>query len=220
MAKPAGLRLALLPFLGKFKVPLPIYSYRSVHAFPRKTSTHLHKLRRRRRPHDYGHCRSTYGPTSLKGTPQSRSFSSTPLLRGEDHMTLAFARACRLKWLSVEFLCQILCGMRLAFDALRLDDLDISNALEVHEQLSLAFFGGVLTEIMEWLTLNVIRTLKLSSGTIPPSWSDSYLYSTPSLIMIGSFLVSSAFEGSKRSIAIFFPGGSVGETSSSVKTEH
>lgn len=47
---------------------------------------------------------------------------------------------------------------------------------------------------------------------------DTHLYSTPSLMMIGFFLVSASFAVSASWKISFLPGGSVGESSSRVKT--
>lgn len=47
---------------------------------------------------------------------------------------------------------------------------------------------------------------------------DTHLYSTPSLIIMGFFLVSASFAVSASSKTSFLPGGSVGELSSRVRT--
>lgn len=79
---------------------------------------------------------------------------------------------------------------------------------------------GVLTEMIEWLTLNVMRTLGAFNqrGARAHRSDDTHLYSTPSLMLMGFFLTFVSCEGSWRSRMSFLPGGNVGESSSRVNT--
>ena len=72
--------------------------------------------------------------------------------------------------------------------------------------------------MMEWFTLKVMRTLQYRqprSSMIEPM---AHLYSTPSLMVIGFFFVSRSLVVFLRSKTIFLPAGSVGESSSRVRT--
>ena len=77
----------------------------------------------------------------------------------------------------------------------------------------------IRTVTMEWLTLKVIRTLhrvesEAERGLVQRN--KTYLYSTPSLMWIGFFLISSRCAVSDRLMMIDLPGGRVSERSSSV----
>lgn len=74
--------------------------------------------------------------------------------------------------------------------------------------------------MMEWLTLNVMRTLQRELGGYQLKEAQgSYWYSIPSLIVTGFFFVSVAtFAGSFRSRAIVLPAGRVSDTSSRLRT--
>ena len=71
---------------------------------------------------------------------------------------------------------------------------------------------------MEWFTLNVMRTLIKCEMSEDGDEDGTHLYSTPSLMMMGFFLVSASLALSARLKTIFFPGGSVGDSSSRVRT--
>ena len=74
--------------------------------------------------------------------------------------------------------------------------------------------------MIEWLTLNVMRTLDAPNQRAARigRLHATHLYSTPSLMVMGFFLTFTSWEGSWRSRISFLPGGSVGESSSRVST--
>lgn len=72
--------------------------------------------------------------------------------------------------------------------------------------------------MIEWFTLKVMRTLMKCEMHDDGEEGDTHLYSTPSLMWMGFFLVSASFAVSARSKTSFLPAGSVGESSSRVRT--
>jgi hypothetical protein len=76
------------------------------------------------------------------------------------------------------------------------------------------------TEMIEWWTLKVMRTLQFGNQNVGSAVEKPHanLYSIPSLIMMGFFFVSASLAVSLKSKMIDLWRGKVGESSSSVRT--